>query len=173
MSFIGGATGGLLGVKLMNGKIKPKLSPFGYLGVAVMVVAWIGFFFAFLYGIMNFNLEYIVMPAVGLWGFGYILRISPYTQSSKDYYITVQSENSLAGFELYYKKKKVNIAYKVDSKGKIAFANNAQKTQCISYADGSKMKNITKYRIVNYFTKWLMSNHLLSDEVTITFERNV
>ena len=87
---------------------------------------------------------------------------------ARNYYITFQSDDSLDGFELLYKKKKVNILYKTDAKGKIAIADKANKIKCVSYADGSKMSNITKYRIVNYFGKWLMENDLLSDEVTFT-----
>ena len=47
--------------------------------------------------------------------------------------------------------------------------NNESKLSCISYADGSKMSNFVKYKIINYFTKWLNDNNLLSSETTITF----
>lgn len=32
------------------------------------------------------------------------------------------------------------------------------------------MTNFTKYKINNYFTKWLSDNDLMSDEITSTFE---
>ena len=64
----------------------------------------------------------------------------------------------------------MDIKYEIDKVGKIKFANNEHKLSCISYADGSKMSNFTKYRIINYFTKWLSEYKLLSDEVTITHE---
>ena len=58
----------------------------------------------------------------------------------------------------------------VDSKGKIAFANNNSKLSCISYTDGSKMGNFTKYKIINYFAEWLNDNGLITDEVTTSLE---
>ena len=54
----------------------------------------------------------------------YIILINPYTQNKNNYYIEFESENSLANFRLYYKNKLVNIKYKIDNNGKIAFANN-------------------------------------------------
>lgn len=54
--------------------------------------------------------------------------------------------------------------------GKITFYNNNNKLSCISYKDGSNMSNLTKYKIMNYFTKWLNDNGLMSDEITTTFE---
>ena len=88
----------------------------------------------------------------------------------QNYYIEFQNENSLADFKLSYKGKLVNIQYKIDNNGKIAFINNS-KLSCVSYADGTKMSNFTKYRIINYFTKQLNDNKLLSSEVTSTFEQ--
>ena len=55
--------------------------------------------------------------------------------------------------------------------GKFLFADNMNKLNCISYDDGSKMSNFTKYRVLNYFSKWLMTNQLLSDDTTATFEK--
>ncbi len=100
------------------------------------------------------------------------------SQNKNDYYIEFESENSLANFKLYYKNKLVNIKYKIDNNGKIAFAYNNSKLDCISYADadadadadGTKMSKLTKFRIINYFTKWLNDNHLMSEEITTTLE---
>ena len=76
----------------------------------------------------------------------------------------------MEGFELYYKNKKVNVDYKLDEKGKIMFNNNIKKKDCISYADGSKMSNVIKFKIINYFSMWLKSKNLLSEHVTLSIE---
>ncbi len=168
---IGNFVGVALGIKLVNGKIRPKYGAGAIIGIAIMSLFFIGFFCAFIYGLINMNLEFVVMPAIGMFGFGYLLLISPYTQKSSNYYIEFQNENSLAGFKLSYKGKLVSIKHKIDNNGKIAFENNSSKLSCISYADGTQMSNLVKYKIINYFTKWLNDNNLLSSEVTSTFEQ--
>lgn len=45
-----------------------------------------------------------------------------------------------------------------------------KKKDCISYADGTKMSNVVKYKIINYLSMWLKSKNLLSDEVTLSIE---
>lgn len=100
----------------------------------------------------------------------YIILINPYTQNKNNYYIEFESENSLANFRLYYKNKLVNIKYKIDNNGKIAFTNNESKLSCVSYADGTKMSKLTKFRVMNYFIKWLNDYNLISDEITTTIE---
>ena len=168
---IGNFVGAVLGIKLVNGKIRPKYSAGAIIGIIIMTLFFIGFFCAFIYGLININFEFIVMSAIGMFGFGYLLLISPYTQKSSNYYIEFQNENSLADFKLSYKGKLVNIQHIIDNNGKIAFANNSSKLSCISYADGTQMSNLVKYKIINYFTKWLNDNNLLSSEVTSTFEQ--
>lgn len=168
---IGNFVGAALGVKLVNGKFRPKYGVRNIIGIIIMALFFIGFFCAFIYGLVNLNFEFIVMPAIGMFSFGYMLLISPYTQKSSNYYIEFQSEDSLAGFKLSYKGKLVNIQHKIDSNGKIAFANNSSKLSCISYADGTQMSNFVKYKVINYFTKWLNDNNLLSSEITSTFEQ--
>jgi len=167
---IGNFVGASLGVKLVNGKIRPKFGARAILGVIIAILFFIGFFCSFIYGIMNINFEFIIMSFLGMLGFGYILLVNPYTQKSSNYYIEFQNENSLVGFKLTYKGKLVNIKHKIDNNGKIAFANNESKLSCISYADGTQMNNFVKYKIINYFTKWLSDNNLLSLEVTTTYE---
>lgn len=59
--------------------------------------------------------------------------------------------------------------------GDISTGGNAEGTAinyptATEYDDGSKMSNFTKYRIINYFTAWLLDNDYLSKEVTTTFE---
>ena len=168
---IGNFVGAVLGIKLVNGKIRPKYSAGAIIGIIIMTLFFIGFFCAFIYGLININFEFIVMSAIGMFGFGYLLLISPYTQKSSNYYIEFQNENSLADFKLSYKGKLVNIQHIIDNNGKIAFANNSSKLSCISYADGSKMNDLTKYKIINYFVKWLNDNELMSNEITSTFEK--
>ncbi len=166
----GNFVGMALGIKLMNGKIKPKFGASAIIGIIIMVLFFIGLCCAFIYGLINVNLEFIIIPSLGIVALGYIFLVSPYTQKSSNYYIEFQSEDSLAGFKLSYRGKLVNIQHKIDNQGKIAFANNGSKLSCISYADGSKMSNFVKFKIINYFAKWLNDNNLLSSEVTTTFE---
>ena len=89
----------------------------------------------------------------------------------KDYNIAFETAASLNNFQLYYKNKLVDVKYRIDSKGKIAFLNNKNKLSCISYADGSKMSTLTKYKVVNYFAKCLHDRNIMSDEVTTSFEK--
>ena len=60
--------------------------------------------------------------------------------------------------------------YKIDNEGKIAFLNDKSKISCLAYADGSRMGSFTKWRIINYFVKWLNDNNLMSKEITVTYE---
>lgn len=167
---IGGLVGVGLGIKLVNGKIKPKQGIGAKLGITIMVILLLVAIVGLIYTIFNFNSELFVCCLLGIFCLVYLLLISPYTQKSDNYYIEFQNENSVVGFKLYYKGKLVNIQYKVDKEGKIAFANNQKKLNCISYADGSKMSNLEKYRVLNYFGKWLQDNKLFSSEITVTFE---
>lgn len=168
---VASVVGTALGIKLVNGKLKPKFSSSAIIVIAIMILSIIGLLCALIYGVINFNIEFIIFPSIGIFGFGYLLMASPYTQKSSNYNIEFQSENSLQDFKLFYKGKLINIQYKIDPNGKIAFMNNYHKIDCISYADGTKMSNLVKYKIINYFSKWLNDNNLLSSEVTVTFEK--
>ena len=168
---VGNVAGIALGIKLINGKIKPKFGKGAIIVIIIMFLLLLAFLIGFICGLLSFDFEIILICACGLFGFGYLLLISPYTQSSKNYYIEFESENSLNNFRLSYKNKLVAIQYKIDNNGKIFFSNNNSKLSCISYADGSKMSNLTKYKIINYFTKWLNDNGLMSNEITSTFEQ--
>lgn len=171
MSIIDNLIGVGIGINLMNGKIKPKKKGvFTYVSLIILLIVLIGFFIAFLYGLINLNIEFIFFPVLGIFGLGYILLISPYTQNSNNYYIKVQHNNSFEGFELYYKQKRIDLKYLTDNEGKFKWANNNAKLKCISYFDGTKMSNFTKYRIINYFSTWLNDNNYLSKDVTLTFE---
>lgn len=167
---MGNFIGPVVGIALVNGKLKPKYGIKGIIGIVLAILFLLVFIGAFIYGLLNINIEFIIMPLIGIFGFGYVLLINPYLQKSSNYYIEFQNENSLVGFKLFYKGKLVNILYKVDGNGKIAFANNNNKLSCISYADNTKMNKVVKFRIINYFSKWLNDNKLLSSEITTTFE---
>ena len=93
---IGNFVGSELGIKLVNGKIKPKYGVRGIISTIIMTLFFLGFFCAFIYGLININIEYIIMPMVGMYGFGYLLLISPYTQKSSNYYIEFKNEKSLS-----------------------------------------------------------------------------
>lgn len=167
----GNIAGTALGIKLVNGKFKPKFNLLSYIVLTIFILLFIVFFVAFIYGIINLNLEFIIIPSIGMFGTGYIILITPYTQKASNYKIELKKENSLAGFKLFYKDKKVIIKHKIDDNGKFAFGNNYKKLDCVSYADGKKMSNFTKYRIINYFGRWLQDNNLMSSLVTVTFEK--
>lgn len=167
---VGNFVGSSLGMKLVNGKIKPKFGIPKVLAILIMISIFTLAFYGLMYGIKNMDVEFIVMPSLIILAFGYVALISPYTQNPKNYYIEFLNEDSLAGFKLFYKGKLVDIKHKIDNEGRIAFANNESKLSCLSYADGTKMSNLVKYKINNYFIMWLNDNKLLSSEVTVTFE---
>lgn len=159
-----------MGIKLVNGKIRPKYGKGAIFVIIIFVLLFLSFMSVWIYGMIKGDLECIIMGFITSLAFGYLLLINPYLQNSNNYYIEFVDEKTLAGFKLYYKKKLVKIRYKVDQEGKIAFADNKNKHKCISYDDNSKMCNFTKYKIANYFAKWLASNDLLSKEVAFTAE---
>ena len=168
---IGNIVGIGLGIKLVNGKIKPKFGKGAIISTIIMFLLLVVSLVWFVYSLLVLDVEFILMFALGVFGFGYLLLVNPYIQNSNNYYIEFESEDSLNNFKLNYKNKLVTIKYKIDDSGRIAFLNNNNKLSCISYADGSKMSNLTKYKVINYFAKWLNDNGLMSKEVTSTFER--
>ena len=168
---VGNIVGIILAVKATNGKIKPKFGKKAIIGLSFMLFLLLISFIGFIYGLLSFNFELLLSCFCCLLCLAYLFLISPYTQNTKNYYIQFASENSLNNFQLYYKNKLVAIKYKIDNNGKIAFSSNDNKLSCVSYADGSKMSNLTKYKIINYFAKWLNDNDLASNEITTTFEQ--
>lgn len=174
MSVIGSAVGTAIGIKLVNGKLRPKkrgkfkiILIFLFLSI-VFSVPLVVFFVKLAQGKIDFIL--LITSLICFSFLVYVIMISPYCQNAKNYDIEFIDENTLAGFKLYYKGKLVNVLYKVDQYGKIAWKYNENKLSCVSYADGSVMKKIDRYRIVNYFTLWLTENDLISKEVTFVFE---
>ena len=174
VGIVEGVVGATIGIKLVNGKLRPKKRGkvkiyllFAFLGVVfILPLAW------FIGKLVTGTFDVILFASAIICGsfLIYLLMISPYTQNPNNYDIEFKDENTLAGFKLYYKSKLVNVLYKVDKYGKIAFADNNNKLNCVSYADGSVMKKVDKYRIVNYFALWLTENDLVSKEVTFVFE---
>lgn len=164
-------TGTSLGIKLINGKIKPKKRSIKTsIVIIIFILLLIIFSITFLYGLINLNIEYMLFCGITIWGISYLLLISAYTQNSNNYYIKVKTDDSFEGFELYYKKRKIALKFFIDNEGKFKWANNNSKLKCISYFDGTKMRNFTKYRIINYFSAWLLENDYLSKDVSVTFE---
>lgn len=159
-----------LGINSVNGKMKPKFGKKVIVSIIFFAILEIIFIFGFVYFLININIENIIIFGAGALSIIYFLLISPYTQNSKNYYIEFNKNDSKIDFKLSYKGKLVDIKHKIDNDGKICFSNNSSKLSCISYADNSKMSNFTKYKIINYFTKWLSDNDLLSNSVTVTFE---
>ena len=171
MGIIETVGGTVIGISLVNGKIKPKYVISNIIGC--IIVFLLDILFAFLlifYGIINFDLEFIFFPVLGIVVCTYFLLIIPVLQNPNNFYIKFKDYKTLEGFELYYKNKKVNVLYKLDGRGRIMFNTNIKKKDCISYADGSKMSNVLKFKIINYFSMWLKSNNLLSEHVTLSIE---
>lgn len=171
MSIIGNAMGASLGIKLINGKIKPKFEKSAVIVICIMVLLLLGAIIGFIYTcFFSFEFELFLFSLLTIPSIIYLLLISPYTQNSNNYYIEFQNENELTNFKLFYKKKLVNINYKITNDGKLAFSDDSSKLSCIGYSNGDKISDFTKHRIINYFTRWLSDNDLLSDDVTTTFE---
>ena len=173
MSIIGGVAGAALGIKLVNGNLRPKynkkMNKIGpILFSIVFLIPLISFFVTLYFG--TFAIFLLIAGIFCIVAYIYFLMILPAFQNPNNYYIEFVREDSMEGFKLYYKNKLINVLYRVDSVGKIAFMYNDNKLGCVSYADGSKMKKIDRYRIVNYFSMWLNDNDLLSKDVTVVFE---
>ena len=162
--------GSTIGIKLVNGKFRPKFGIGAIFAFIFFVLLFIISFAMFILSLLSLNIHLMFAFGFGTFSVGYILAITPYTQNPNNFYIEFPNENSLAGFRLNYKGKQVAVKYAIDNNGKIAFADNNHKLNCISYADGTNMSNLTKYKIINYFTKWLQENNLLSTNVTTVFE---
>ena len=107
----------------------------------------------------NVNFVIFIVSVVLIPVLDYLMLLSPYQQYTENYYIEFPNENSFEGFKLFYRKKEVFVAYKVDKDGKFVFSDE-NKLNCVSYVDGAKMSNLTKRRIINYFTSWMRDNDL-------------
>lgn len=167
---LGSIVGVIAATKAMNGKFKPKFGKAATFGIVFFILLLILGVVAFVAGIILKDAEPLVIGVLLVINILYLFSISPYFQKADNYRIEFSSDESLANLKIFYKGKEVTMLYKIDQNGKIAFANNMKKTTCVSFADGTNMSSTTKYRIVNYFTKWLSDNKLISNEVTSTFE---
>jgi len=161
---------GTVVAKELSGKLKPKFGAKGIISTIICILMFLCAIVALVFGVISEDFDLFIIGVLWLLAMPYVLWINPYLQRSKNYYIDFPNENSLEGFRLFYKGKQVDVKCKIAQDGKIAYANDSSKLRCVSYTDGSHMRNITKYRITNYFTRWLHDNNLLSDEVTVTFE---
>lgn len=159
--------------KMLNGKLKPqydkKKAIFAFICFALLFILAIAMVVYEIYTYKTVTLE-LLLCLLAIYSIIYLFLISPYTQNANNYYIEFSSNDSLDNFILKYKGKVVDVKYVIDNEGKIAFEKNLKKTDCISYADGSKMNKFTKHRIANYFSFWLNSNNLLSSSVTFSLE---
>lgn len=167
---VGNFIGAAVAVKSLNGKIKPRYGKAAIGGIVFLVVFIIVSALEIYFGLKNGDYELLLLGIVGGAAFLYLFLINPYTQNPKNYRIELETNTSLINFKLFYKNKLVKVEYIIDKEGKFAFANNESKLSCLSYQDGTKMSNFTKYRVMNYFSKCLADHNLLSDKVTTTFE---
>lgn len=105
-NIIGTSVGAIAGIKLVNGKFRPKYGIKAIIGTIFLILSDLAAIIAFIYGIVNLNVEFIIMPTIGTISLTYLILILPYCQNPNNYYIKFQSENTLYNFELYYKRKK-------------------------------------------------------------------
>lgn len=160
----------LIGMHIVNGRIRPRFGKKATIRkIILMGVMLAGFLFLFYLGVKGES-YYLALSLIGIASLIYIMIITPEFQNPNNYFIKLKDENSLEGFEIYYKDKQVKMDYKIDSEGKIAFIDNKHKTDSVSYLDGSPMSRLERFKIVNFFTQWLYNNNLLSKEVKTSFE---
>lgn len=171
---IGNLAGIAIGTKLVNGKFRPKYSLGAVASIIIMSVLIIlsvgGIFFGIFVMDRPYGVEFAGAMVVMLGLLIYVFTISPYTQNPDNYRIVFQTENSMNGFRLYYRRKQVVVWYVLGKDGKIAFADDMHKLNCLSYADGSRMGRHEKRKILNYFMRWLSDYDLLSSDVRVSIE---
>ena len=97
---VGNMVGIALGIKLVNGKIRPKFKKKITFGLIIIGFLMIAFLCGIVYGLMTSDYEIVGIGILGILSFGYIILISPYTQKSDNYYIEFQDENTLSSFIL-------------------------------------------------------------------------
>lgn len=162
-----------LAIDFMNGKIhQPRKIRKRKVILAITTMVIMALFCACLYGFV-IDSDPTLLLAAALMGFSwpYLLSISPYVQNAADYHIWVlKNGDRLEELYVSYKGRDVSVKYALDEKGKFVFADNIRKTDCVSYADGSRMTQRAKYCIVNYLAYVLEMNGLLSEGITVSFE---
>ncbi|MBQ7668167.1 MAG: hypothetical protein IJS47_02445 [Clostridia bacterium] len=150
--------------KSLSGKMKLRDDKKSMIsGISFFALFIIIFIACFLIGILKEGYAVLSLGSlVGIAIFIYLISLSPFLQNLNNYYIEFPNEKSLEDFRLLYKNKLVKVEYKIDENGRISF-NDDDNLECISYADGSKMTNLTKNKIFNYFSLWLSEYDLLSE----------
>lgn len=160
-----------IGLKLVNGKLRPSKGKYAWIAAILFVILMIAFSVAAIVMLVRGNPEGII-PLIAASSTAYILSISRLFQKDSDYSITFP-DGTLGTLSLVYKGKPVMVRYSLDREGLFRYADNAKKLDCVAYADGSPMSNHTKYKIINYLAFVLKSNDLLSKEVTVSYERKM
>ena len=149
-----------------NGKFWPKCSKKSFVKNLILDLSLIAVTILAIYEILSFpdiDLKILIPSIILIPILDYLMLISPYQQYIEKYHIEFVNESKLDGFKLFYKKKELKILYEIDDEGKLLFKEK-NKLNCITYNDGSRMSNLTKRRILNYFTKWLSDNNLISEK---------
>lgn len=149
--------------KLVSGKFKPKCSKGMFFKNLILDVCLITITIIFICEVLkyaNASLPVLIVCAVLIPFLDYVILLSPYQQYTENYYIEFKNENTLEGFKLFYRKQEVNVEYEIDENGKLVFAKENE-ADCFSYIDGSKLSNLTKNRMANYFIRWLKDNELM------------
>ena len=166
MGIIGKGLGVYLGIKLVNGKLKPKFGKVRYIGLAFFgLLVALGVFLLWI-GLTNGDsLDDIYMPILMIAAGMYIILISPVMV--KDVSVVIEEGGTV---KVFHKDREVTVALVKDDKGNFNFAKPNDKHNCVWYTDGSKMSSFNKYRVVNYLVDALHTNGLLSDEVRTTLE---
>lgn len=152
--------------KSVSGKMKVR-KPSGIAAALSIICFGFSILVLLMYGIIKeAELELGIAVVCGIFGFGYIILINPLLQSKKNYRIFVNGGE----IQISYKNRPVLFKYHIDPEGRIAFVDDYNKINCVSYADGSRMGKVTKFRIVNYLTMWLQQRDCLSDSTRYTIE---
>jgi len=150
-------------LKLVNGKFKPKCSKGMFFENLILDLCLIGITTIFICEVLKLgsaNFAVLIICAVLIPLLDYVILLSPYQQYTENYYIEFKSENTLEGFKLFYRKKELKVECRIDENGKLVF-DKENEAECVSYADGTKLSNLTRNRIVNYFIRWLKDNDLM------------
>lgn len=162
-----------LAIDLMNDKIhQPRKIRTRRIILAITTMVIMALICACLYGFV-IDSDPTLLLVVALMGFSwpYLLSISPYVQNAANYHIEVlKNGDRLEELYVSYKGRDVSVRYTLDETGKFVFADNIHKTNCVSYADGSKMPQRARYCVVNYLAYVLKMNELLSEGTTVSFE---
>ena len=88
MGIIETVGGTVVGMSLVNGKIKPKYGISNIIGCIIIFLLDILFAFLLIYcGIINFDLEFIFFPALGVVVCTYFLLIILVLQNPNNFYI--------------------------------------------------------------------------------------